>query len=331
MAKELENLYWIEDLLPQDIQRRRMFGGFAYYAAEKLMLLMFESLGNTSYHGEKYDFEIWNGCMFPVEKDLQPQVLKSYPYLISHPVLPKWLYLPAEAEDFEGLVQPLLREIRRKSELFGTIPNSKKTSKKKLKADVEDEEILDTSRPTMFSDEPAQATFLKAKKISDLMNLGPETEKGFLKAGIKTPQQFQKLGWKKTMEMLCKSNPKNNHSIYAYAVIGALENKIWNGISEEKKLEARQFMKSLRDLGSEPSKKPASQKSAQSKKKISSSAQKQKPKSKANSKNKSLAKAKAKTQAKFPAKTKTLTQTKARTKAQALTKTQANAKTISTK
>jgi hypothetical protein len=247
MAKELENLFWIEDLLPEEILRRRMFGGFAYYADEKLMLLIFESLGSKIYHGERFDFELWNGCMFPVEKHVQPEVLKSYPFLISHPILPKWLYVPAETEDFENLVQPLLREIRRKNELFGTIPNSKKTSIKRRRTDEDIDVNMDTRRPTMFSDEPAQATFMKAKKISDLKNLGPETEKGFLKAGIKTPQQFQKLGWRKTMELLCKANPKNNHSIFAYAVIGALENKIWNGISEEKKLEARQYMKSLRD------------------------------------------------------------------------------------
>lgn len=248
MAKELENLGWVEELLPADHLRKRMFGGFAYYMDEKLVLVIFESEGNKVYRGEKYDFEIWNGCMLPVEKDQQPAVLKNYPYLISHPVLPKWLYLPAETENFESLMEPLLKELRRKNPLFGSIPKAKgvKSSKKKNTADEIDTNI-DTRRPRMFSDEPAEEKIQKVKKISDFKNLGPEAEKTFAKAGIKTPQVMIKLGWKKTMEKLCKSNPKNNHSIMAYAVIGALKNQMWNLISESEKLEAREFMKALRD------------------------------------------------------------------------------------
>lgn len=264
MAKELINLGWVEELLPADHLRKRMFGGFAYYMDEKLVLVMFESEGNKEYRGEQYEFEIWNGCMFPVEKDLQPAVLKSFPYLISHPVLPKWLYLPSETENFESLMDPLLKELRRKNPLFGSIPKAKgvKSSKKKSQLDEIDTSI-DTRRPRMFSDEPAEEKLQKVKRISDFKNLGTEAEKTFVKAAIKTPQQVIKLGWKKTMEKLCKADPKNNHSIMAYAVIGALKNQMWNLISEEEKLEARKFMKSLRDKQankvskSKPKKKPS--------------------------------------------------------------------------
>lgn len=249
MAKELQSLYWVEDLLPKSHVRKRMFGGFAYYIDEKLVLLMFESTGHKEYRGAQFDFEIWNGCMLPVEKENQEAVLSKHPFLMNHPILPKWLYIPADTEDFENRVELIMPELRRKNPLFGTIPKAKsgKTKSAKTKAIPKISEKIDTSRPQMFSDEPAEVALIKARHITDLKNLGPETEKAFFKAGIKTPQQFIKLGWKKTMVRLCQVNPKNNHSLFAYAIIGALKNKMWNAISDDDKTEAREFMKSLRE------------------------------------------------------------------------------------
>ncbi len=106
---------------------------------------------------------------------------------------------------------------------------------------------IDTRKPQMFKDELPEQVFQKARRIIDLKNLGPESEKTFLKAGVKTPAQLVKMGWKKAMIKLCKISPKNNHSLFAYAVIGALQNKMWNQISDADKLSAREFMKNLRD------------------------------------------------------------------------------------
>lgn len=250
MAKELENLFWTEDLLPAEHLKKRMFGGFAYYLEEKLVLVAFESEGNKTYRGQKFDFELWYGCMFPAEKENHPAILDLFPFLFPHPILAKWLYLPAESEDFETNVQTVLRELRRRNPLFGSVPKSKTPkgmSRKDRKAKEGDEEILDTRTPRMFSDELGTKTLQKAKKISDLKNLGPESEKAFIKAGIKTAPQLIQMGWKKAMIHMCKADPRNNHSIFAYAVIGALENRLWNLISDEKKAEARALMKSLRD------------------------------------------------------------------------------------
>lgn len=102
-------------------------------------------------------------------------------------------------------------------------------------------------KPLMFRDESAAERFRQAKKISDLKNLGPETEKQFAKAGIKTVQQFQKLGWQGTIKKLVKANPKHLHSMYAYAIIGALENVEFNMISEANKKAAREFCAALRE------------------------------------------------------------------------------------
>ncbi len=112
------------------------------------------------------------------------------------------------------------------------------------------------NRPQMFQDEPAEDIFLQAKKISDLMNLGPTSETHFTAAGIKTPTQFRKLGWQKTMKKLVDSNPKHRHSLYAYALIGALQNTMWSRIPEKDKAEARSFCASLK----KSLKKPVAQK-----------------------------------------------------------------------
>lgn len=101
--------------------------------------------------------------------------------------------------------------------------------------------------PKMFRDEPASVRFETALRVSDLKNLGPSTEKAFAEIGIKTAKQFKKLGWQKTMTLLIKRNPKNNHSLYAYALIGALENIEWNRISDKQKKAAQEFCGKLRD------------------------------------------------------------------------------------
>lgn len=93
--------------------------------------------------------------------------------------------------------------------------------------------------PRMFSDELPEEKLKKAVKISDLKNLGPSSEKAFANAGVKTAQQFIKLGWKKTYEKLVISNHKNLHTIFAYALIGALTNTEWNRITPEEKQAAK--------------------------------------------------------------------------------------------
>lgn len=245
MAKEPQELKWIEELLPEEEYRRKsMFGGFAYYLAEKMVLATFESTGNRTYKNKKYPYEIWNGCMFPVEKEHQEKALQRFPFLISHPVLPKWLYLPLETESFEELATEVVTQAIKPMGYWGSIPKPK-SKKKKSKESSPDLDKIDTRTPRMFSDEPPEQILKTAQKISDLKNLGIKAQQEFHKAGIKTVAQFTKLGWKKSLLKLAKSNPKNRHSVFAYALIGALNNKDWTAISEEEKAEARDFVKSI--------------------------------------------------------------------------------------
>lgn len=253
MAKEPQELKWVESLLPEDGYRRKaMFGGFSYYIDDKIVLLTFESPGGSrKYKGTSYNFDFWNGCMFPVDHEFQEKALQQCPFLTPHPILPKWLYLPLATENFDDLVEEVLTRVLRPHSFWGSVPKAKGkkgSSRKKTKAVDDGISVkMDTRRPRMFSDEPAQDALAKATRISDLKNLGPIAEEAFHKAGIKTPQQFIALGWQKTLRKLVKVNKKNLHTIYAYALIGALTNKEFSQISEDEKQQAKDFTKSLRD------------------------------------------------------------------------------------
>ena len=238
MAKTLNELQWIEDQLPESFNRRAMFGGFAYYDGPFLKLILFEGSSDR-----------WNGCMFPASIEHHAKLLKQFPFLVNHSVLPKWLYLSISDENFEDNAKKVIRELSRPQSLWGTIPDRKMKVEKKSTKPLKIEKVssIDMRKPRMFRDETLAERMDKIKSISDFKNLGPATLSTFLKAGIKTPAQFMKLGWKKTFQKLCELNPKNNHSLFAYALIGALENVEWNAISQESKNEAQLFAKTLRD------------------------------------------------------------------------------------
>jgi predicted flap endonuclease-1-like 5' DNA nuclease len=164
------------------------------------------------------------------------------------------LYLPIETEGFDEWVSDILRVALRPNSIWGSIPKEKNKSAgvktKGRKSSVAKEVItekIDTRRPRMFSDDDPVAVLQKAKKLTDLKNIGPVLEELLQDAGIKTPQQMQKLGWQKTMVKLAKVHPKTNHSMYAYTIITALENKDFGGMSEQQKSEVRAYMKTLRD------------------------------------------------------------------------------------
>ena len=248
MAKDLNELKWIEDFLPLGYRRKPMFGGFGYYLDDMMILAIFEGQSDDRTYKEKsFPFALWLGCMFPAEKENHPAILERFHFLIQHPVLPKWFYLPLETENFESLAEDVLKELKKKSPLFGVVPQRKKKKSPQKKAKENDDwKKIDTRSPRMFGDAPAGESLKAAKRIADLKNLGIVAEKAMIKAGIKTVDQFIKLGWKKTLEKLVHSNPKNRHSIFTYSLIGALENKQWNAISEEQKKEARTFTNSLK-------------------------------------------------------------------------------------
>lgn len=252
MKNHLITFAWMEELLPNGYLSKPMFGGRGYYFAEKLILVVFASPGERSYKKMSFPFDLWNGAMFPVEKPHQAKVLKRFPFLTPHPVLQKWLYLPLDTEDFEELATQILLAIKKPQSTFGTIPAKKKKSLEPKAKSTED--LLEKSKnwtfskqPTLFSDgQTPEEVLKKAKKFSDLKNLGPVTDKHFADAKIKSVGEFKKMGWEKAFRKLVAVSPKNRHAIYGYALIGALKNINLFQISEEDKKRARELSKELK-------------------------------------------------------------------------------------
>lgn len=120
MDSTLRNLYWIEELLPHDIQMMPKHGGQAYYLDSHLVLILVERSESTYEHkGVTYPFDLWKGCIFPIEQKKQNAFFIKYVFLENHPCNKNWLYIPAESENFEDEVKQMLREISRRNPLLG--------------------------------------------------------------------------------------------------------------------------------------------------------------------------------------------------------------------
>lgn len=124
-------LDWLEDLLPEGCVRKAMFGGYAFYLQGRLILVVFESPGERTYKNKTVSYDIWDGCMFPAERDKHEEIQKIFPMLFNHPVLGKWLYLPQQTEDFEDVATRVVRMIPRRLDLFGVYPKPQKARRKK--------------------------------------------------------------------------------------------------------------------------------------------------------------------------------------------------------
>ena len=139
----LNNLLWIEELLPLDTESAPKHGGMAYFLDAKLIMILVEK-HNAGYEhkGVSYPFEIWNGCILPVEYKKQSAFFLKFSFLENHPANKDWLYIPADSEEFEDQVKQFIREITKRNPLLGTpvkftgLPKEEKTTdaEKKKKA-----------------------------------------------------------------------------------------------------------------------------------------------------------------------------------------------------
>ncbi len=130
MNQILDNLLWIEELLPPDLQPDPKHGGMAYYQDMKQILILVEQPESTYEHkGVSYPFPLWNGVIFPIEYKKQSAFFLKYSFLENHPVNKDWLYIPASSENFEEEVRLLMREVAKKNPLLGLtvkLPSVKK-------------------------------------------------------------------------------------------------------------------------------------------------------------------------------------------------------------
>lgn len=150
MKPLLNHLLWIEELLPHDVQVIEKHGGQAYFQDGKMVLILVENPDRIYEHkGVAYPFDLWKGCIFPIEQKKQNAFIIKYLFLENHPAHKDWLYIPAESEYFDEEVKQMLREISKRNPLLGVLSKSerpirgpgpsakpvKKKTAKKIKAD----------------------------------------------------------------------------------------------------------------------------------------------------------------------------------------------------
>ena len=126
MAKRFA-LSWVFESFMEDptFFTKRMFGGLAVYLHGKMMLLLAEDEGATTYREKDYGFEIWNGILFPTEREHHSSLSEEFPALEAHPVLGKWVYLRADHVEFESVIEEIISYIIKNDERFGIFPRVK--------------------------------------------------------------------------------------------------------------------------------------------------------------------------------------------------------------
>jgi hypothetical protein len=93
---------------------RSMFGAKAAYLDGKLMLCFCARE------------EPWRGVLVCTEQSHHAALLGEFPVLASHPILPKWLYLPESTDRFEPVATRLVDLARRRDPRLGVSPRPRK-------------------------------------------------------------------------------------------------------------------------------------------------------------------------------------------------------------
>ena len=70
--------------------------------------------------------EPWRGVLLGTERESHASLRASFPSLSPHPILPKWLYLPETADDFERVAEQLVRLARERDPRIGVVPKPKR-------------------------------------------------------------------------------------------------------------------------------------------------------------------------------------------------------------
>jgi hypothetical protein len=70
--------------------------------------------------------EPWRGVLMCTERENHESLRASFASLSPHPILPKWLYLPESADDFERVAEQLVRLARERDPRIGVVPKPKR-------------------------------------------------------------------------------------------------------------------------------------------------------------------------------------------------------------
>jgi hypothetical protein len=117
LAKHFET-EWFFESFASDLTfiKKPMFGSLAAYLDGKIVAVL----------SENHMAEVWNGILLPTELQSHTDLLSQYPFLESHKILKKWLFLPATDSHFEERALRLAARIAARDPLFGVVPKAKK-------------------------------------------------------------------------------------------------------------------------------------------------------------------------------------------------------------
>jgi hypothetical protein len=73
----------------------------------------------------------WSGLLVPCDRERQAAMRAGFPALKTHPVLGKWLLLPASADTFEDDAMKLADLARMDDQRFGIEPQPRRMSKRR--------------------------------------------------------------------------------------------------------------------------------------------------------------------------------------------------------
>lgn len=117
-------------LLNSSFAVKKMFGGLAVYFDSLMVLVLTESPGDRTWAGKKFSFDIWNGVLLCTDDSFHSSLLKEFDALTEHPVIKKWLYLPAKSQNFEKQFEEIVRCIAKKDNRIGVVPSIRKRHRK---------------------------------------------------------------------------------------------------------------------------------------------------------------------------------------------------------
>ena len=101
---------------------RAMFGTKAAYLAGRLVLCFSART------------EPWRGVLVATEQQHHASLMREFPGLSPHPILPKWLYLPDSVANFESAAARLVKLVRQRDPRIGITPKAKRTGRAKKAA-----------------------------------------------------------------------------------------------------------------------------------------------------------------------------------------------------
>jgi hypothetical protein len=119
-AKPVHRHAWLWEPLEADATFvfRPMFGTKAIYLEGKLTFCFCTA------------DEPWRGVLVCTAREHQSSLRADFPDLTLHAVLPKWLYLPEVADNFERVAQQLVRLARNRDPRIGVLPKPRKKTRK---------------------------------------------------------------------------------------------------------------------------------------------------------------------------------------------------------